>query len=123
MHLHRLPPCKNRSRAPRLIEWSLPGQTENQSFKVDIIFGHSLSRELASAQSGDVYLIDWSAASSRHALTESARRIARRKGLEIALDPLSEGLRLTVIDKELTGSRMEGSNNAPSMSIKDFNII
>lgn len=57
----------------------------------------SIIRELRSARSGDVFLLDWSNATTRAGVKSVARRAASRVGLEVGLDALREGLRLTVI--------------------------
>jgi len=69
--------------------------------------GLQVSRALTGARSGDVFLLSWGNATTRAGVKELARRAASRVGLEVGLDTLREGLRLTVI-----GATGAGDNNS-----------
>lgn len=58
-----------------------------------------IADELAGSQVGDAFVVDWSLTTTRKGLKRSAQLAASRVGLAIALDPVIDGLQVTVMDK------------------------
>lgn len=62
-------------------------------------FSLLLANELRGLLPGEAVVVDWSSTTTQSALKLSAQRAARRVGLVVALDPVFDGLKVTVVDR------------------------